>query len=98
MHCPFLCVSAVALPPLACLRGIVQQGSAGMLTWVLQALITISPSHPFNHVTAPALLAHLISKTGALSFRVKLTVSTNAALCVVVSESWNTMGGLVLPA
>lgn len=86
--CPFLCATAVALSPLACLHGIVQHDSAAILTLVLQALITISPNHPFNHVTAPALLAHVVSKTGAVSSRVKLTISTSAAPCDVVSKSW----------
>lgn len=65
---------------------------AAILTWVLQAFITISPSHPFTRVTAPALLAYVVSKTGAGSFRVNLTVSTNAALPEVVSESCKTKG------
>lgn len=66
---------------------------AAILTWVLQAFITISPNHSFSHVTAPAL-AYVVSKTGAGSFRVKLIVSTSAALPDVVGESCNTTGGL----
>lgn len=71
---------------------------AAILTWVLQAFLTISPSHLFNHVAAPAFLASVVSKTGAGSFKVQLTISTNAALRDVVSESCNTKGGLAPPA
>lgn len=71
---------------------------AAILTWVLQAFITISPSHPFNRVTAPALLAYVVSKTGAGSFRIKLTVCTSAALPGVLTEFCNTKGGLTPPA
>ena len=71
---------------------------AAILTWVLQAFITVSPNHPFNHVTASTLLTYVVSETGAGSFRVKLTLSTDAVLCDVVSESCNSKGGLAQPA
>jgi len=51
---------------------------AAILTWVLQPFITISPSHLFNHVTGPALLACVVSQAGAGPFRVELTISTIA--------------------
>lgn len=47
---------------------------AVVLTWVLQALTTISPSHPFDRVTAPAPLAYVVSRTGAGSFGVELSL------------------------